>query len=93
MTLQEEKKEGLIIMLVDIVQFFDKEDMYDVMQTLQTLHDESTRRLLGSGSALLRGQQRRALLRSCQGPAHGLSGQCGKTQQIWSGLRRPRLPD
>ena len=34
MILQEEKNEGLIIMLVDIVQFFDKEDMYNVMQTL-----------------------------------------------------------
>ena len=33
----EEKKQGMIITLVDIVSFFDREDIYDVMQSLHKI--------------------------------------------------------
>ena len=33
----EEKQQGMIITLVDIVSFFDREDIYDVMQSLHKI--------------------------------------------------------
>ena len=34
---QESKKQGLIFILMDIIKFFDKEDMFDVMKTLNDI--------------------------------------------------------